>query len=232
MNKIELHSHIMEQSSDSKVSASEYIRLLENRGYKVLVTTDHYLSSELQKTEGDGILEKNRNWLKGYYACKNAAYGTDIHVLLGMEYTLEYHSEFIDILLYGITEELLLKGVIRPFLKEHELRDLCHQYDILMIQAHPERYGHHRMCIGYVDGYEIMNTKIRDKYINGYNEKIQEYVKDKPYLISTGGSDSHMIEDVGKGGITTWIPISTMEELKRVLRTREYQIIYLDDENG
>lgn len=231
MNKIELHSHIMEQSSDSKVSASEYIRLLGKQGYHVLVTTDHYLSSELYKTEGDGIIEKNQNWLKGYYACKDAAIGTNIHVLLGMEYTLEYHSRFIDILLYGITEELLLKGIIRPFLKENELRELCQYYDILMIQAHPERYGHHRMCIGYVDGYEIMNTKIRDKYVAGYNEAIQKYIKDKPYLISTGGSDSHIITDVGKGGIMSSAPISTMEELKRVLRTREYQIIYLPNKS-
>ena len=61
--KIEMHSHIMEQSSDSQISASDYIYLLKEYGYKGIVSTDHFLSSELSNTDGDGFKE---NVVPGY----------------------------------------------------------------------------------------------------------------------------------------------------------------------
>lgn len=227
MNYIEMHSHIKEQSSDSYVSGSEYVELLLEKGYKVLVTTDHFSDSELSLTPGMNLIEKCNNWLSGYKAALKAAKGTGLAVLLGMEYNLESVNPYIDILLYGLTEDIVCKGLIQPNMPLDKLRTICKEHDILMIQAHPERYGHHRLPIEFIDGYEIKNTKTREQYDDSYNVKIQEFVKDKPNLICTGGSDSHYNTDVGLGGIFTEKEISNMCDLKDVLKNRDYNIVAL-----
>lgn len=224
-SKIEMHSHIMGQSSDSHVSAKEYVDLLLEKGYSGIVTTDHYMANELHKSWKSGITDLNRAWLTGYRAVTEAATGTGLQVYLGMEYNLEYVNGYIDILLYGLSEELVESGLIRPYMSLPELCSFCKENDILMIQAHPERYGHHRLPVEAVDGYEIKNTKIREKYDDGYNLKIQEFVKDKPHLICTGGSDSHYAADVGKGGISSDAPILSMEDLLKALRSHHYSVL-------
>lgn len=225
--KIEMHSHIMEQSSDSQISASDYIYLLKEYGYKGIVSTDHFLSSELSNTDGDGFKEKCCSWLSGYYALLDAAEENDILVLLGMEYTLEYVNKYTNILLYGLTEEMVMNGLIRPYMSPEELRDICLNNDIIMIQAHPERYGNHTLPIKFVDGYEIKNTKNRPHYTKDYNSITQQFVKDKSQLITIGGGDCHVITDVGKGGIDTYNDIKTIDDLKNTLRTGQYDILSL-----
>lgn len=227
MNYIEMHSHIKEQSSDSHVSGSEYVELLLEKGYKVLVTTDHFSDSELSLTSGVDLIEKCNNWLSGYKAALKAAKETGLTVLLGMEYNLESVNPYIDILLYGLTEDIVCKGLIQPNMPLNKLRSLCKEHDILMIQAHPERYGHHRLPVEFIDGYEIKNTKTREQYNDSYNVKIQEFVKSKPNLICTGGSDSHYNTDVGLGGIYTDREINDICDLKKVLKTRDYYIVGL-----
>ena len=96
-----------------------------------------------------------------------------------------------------------------------------------MIQAHPERYGNHTLPIKFVDGYEIKNTKNRPHYTKDYNSITQQFVKDKPQLITIGGGDCHVITDVGKGGIDTYNDIKTIDDLKNTLRTGQYDILSL-----
>lgn len=225
--KIEMHAHIKEQSSDSHVSSKDYVSLLLEKGYSGLVTTDHYMASELHSSFGSGITDLNRKWLGGYHAAKEAAAGTGLHVLLGMEYNLEFMNSYIDILLYGLTEEMIVSGLIHPYMSLYELCRICRSNDILMVQAHPERYGHHRLPIDSIDGYEIKNTKTREKYNDSYNLEIQAYIRDKPFLICTGGSDSHYESDVGKGGIISNTPIASMSDLLAIMETHYYSIIGL-----
>lgn len=226
--KFEMHSHVKEQSTDAKVSASEYIALLQDKGYNGMVITDHFDSYQLYNTCPDeGLLKQCSKFLDGYRALKNAAIGTSIVVLLGMEYTLEYESGFKHILLYGLTEEMIENGLIRPYMSLAELRDVCLKNDVLIIQSHPMRYGEHVLPIEYVDGYEVVNSKPRrDYYATLYNERIQEYVKGKDHLINIGGGDCHNIEDVGRGGIDTLKPICDMNDMKHVLRNGNYKIIW------
>lgn len=222
--KIELHSHIKEQSIDSKVSAREYIKTLTEKSYYGIVSTDHFTSSQLDQSEGLGLKEKCKRWLNGYYTILKEAENSNIKVFLGMEYTLEYTNDYIDILLYGLTEDMVKNCLIRPFMTIEELRSVCKENDIIMIQAHPERYGHHRLSEEVVDGYEIYNTKPRLGSLL-YNQIIEEYVKDKPGLILTGGSDTHISSGIGTGGIKTQVKIENMEELKKVLRDGKFKII-------
>ena len=222
--KIELHAHIKEQSVDSKVSAKEYIKTLTEKGYYGIVSTDHFTSSQLDQSEGLGLKEKCDRWLNGYRALLKESENSNIKVFLGMEYTLEYTNDYIDILLYGLTEDMVKNCLIRPFITIQELIAVCKNNDIIMIQAHPERYGHHRLPEEMIDGYEIYNTKPRLGSLT-YNKIIEDYVKDKTGLILTGGSDTHISIGIGTGGIETPVKVENMEELKRVLRDGDFKVI-------
>ena len=212
--KIDLHAHVKEQSVDSKVSAKEYIKTLTEKGYYGIVSTDHFTSSQLDQSEGLGLKEKCDRWLNWYRALLKESENSNIKVFLGMEYTLEYTNDYIDILLYGLTEDMVKNCLIRPFITIQELITVCKDNDIIMIQANTERYGHHRLPEKMIDGYEIYNTKPRLGSLE-YNQMIKDYVKDKPGLILTGGSYTHISSGIGTGEIKTQVKIENMEELKK-----------------
>ena len=69
---------------------------------------------------------------------------------------------------------------------------------------------------------EAVNTSPRHE--NG-NEKTQHILAVHPWLIPTGGSDSHREEDVGRGGIETEQPLQSEGQLIDLLRSRNYRII-------
>ena len=73
-----------------------------------------------------------------------------------------------------------------------------------------------------VDAIESLNGR-GDKIQNIFSSKICEIVK----LPSTGGSDAHKVEDIGKVGTKFDTKITTLEELISTLKIGRYKPILL-----
>ncbi len=162
-----------------------------------------------------------RRWLKGYYAAKEAAEGTDFTVLAGAEVALD-----------GQINHYLIYGVEEAFFYHAPLLNKCQTIDeltallpegVLVVQAHPFRKN---MTIcdpkslfgfeGYNAGTEAFRNDIAKLYARHY---------DKPL---TSGSDVHSYKAVARGGIATETAIKSAQDLVNVLKSGYYHLI----ENG
>ena len=76
-----------------------------------------------------------------------------------------------------------------------------------------------------VDGYEVYNTHNKHPYMNAVARQwiCNLGLEDK---ILTAGNDHHDPEDIPTAGILTSEPITTSEELVRVLKSRDFSIFH------
>ena len=113
--------------------------------------------------------------------------------MLGCEVTLTESPN--DYLLYGVNEEFFHKHPFLYNLSLEELSEICHNENILIVQAHPNR---------------------------AYCEPVNPALLD---LIMTSGSDFHEKEDLALGGIITEYDIKTENDLIQTLLSGDYSLI-------
>jgi hypothetical protein len=212
----ELHAHSAECSECAEMTADrvalKYIRL----GYDTLVLTNHFKQYEVERC---GSFEKSVNTL--FEAAKKAAEfaGDRLNVIPAVEVTL--NRPWNDYLIYGVTREFLLEdeGIFDYSLEK--LYSRTSEAGMLLIEAHPMRFGSSPMKPKYLDGYEIFNGS------NPNNELAlswwQKYRDDAP--IFTAGTDCHRLDQCPNAGIVTGEPIKTNDDLLRVLRSGDYGVL-------
>ncbi len=219
--KIEMHTHTEESSPCGHVPASQAVSLYENEGYDLLIITDHYNKWGYEQSGVSNLKEYARYAMNGYHAAKKAASQTTNHicVLPGLEVSLLESPN--DYLLYGMTEDFLYAHPDLYTLSLQQLYELCHDNDILLFQAHPNRSYCQPSNPEYLDGAEIYNGNPRH---NNNNPKTAQWAKDS-HLLSSSGSDFHELEDLAKGGIMTNQDITGWSDLKHALLHHNYSII-------
>ena len=218
MYRTELHSHSMGVSICAHAAPEVVIERFKTAGYHTLVSTNHINDGTYKELEHLSWEEKIAHFMTGYEALKKAA-GKDIQVLLGCEINLRGCSN--DYLVYGVTREWLLEmGDPRGFSLQ-ELSQHVRKSGLLLIQAHPFRYGCRLMKEEWLDGVEVHNSH---KNHDSHNYLAQLWA-DVKNLRQTSGSDFHDPEGYIGGGIETEAPITSNEELLRVLRSGEYRLI-------
>lgn len=216
--KYELHSHTAETSQCAKITAEELVKKYKELGYSGIVITNHY--SDFTFSLKDMFNKKLRtgHYLAGYREAKK--YETeDFSVLLGIE--LRFFLNGNDYLIFGVTEELVEK---MPFLLPMYLKRTSKFFKkngCIIIQAHPFRPYIYRANPKYLDGVEIMNGKSSKEE----NEKALMWAEKKNLKIRTAGSDCHRVTGAGLSGIITNEKIRANEDLLRILKSGEFEII-------
>ena len=180
--RTELHAHTNPVSACGKFSPEDVVATYKQFGVNTLVITNHMTENHLVgRTEA----ELAEFYLSDYYRAVEAARGSEMNVVLGVE--IRFAGPINDYLVYGVCpndiEKMIsyVKKNIQAFYTEF------HNDKNVIIHAHPFRKNMEPTPIGYVDGIETFNCH------PGHNSKI-------PYacrlarehgLLVTGGSDYH-----------------------------------------
>lgn len=221
MYKYDVHTHTAEVSACGQVVARDLVKSYKDKGYDGIVITDHYYLDYFEGLGENSWEDKVKSYLSGYYEAREAGYKYNIDVFLGMElrFTEEWPNDF---LIYGIDEDFLLDN---PKLYEYNLEKftrLKEEYDILIYQAHPYRGKCSVAPSDQLDGVEVYNGHPRH---DSRNHLALEFATSND-LLMLSGSDAHMAEDVGRGGILSKDRIRDSRHMVEVLRNiREQNLI-------
>lgn len=209
--KLDTHVHTSNVSGCGKVDAQTVVRLYKEMGYHGIVITDHLFDGYFKKLKDLDWTEQINHYLSGYRLACDTGRELGLNVILGLE--LRFVGDPNDYLVYGIDE---------AFLKQHEdiyemglanFRQLTRNKNILIYQAHPFRQGMIPADPSLIDGIEVFNGNLRH---NSRNDLAFEYAK-KHGLKMLSGSDFHLPEDLGTGGIVISQNVANLTELIDVL---------------
>lgn len=181
--KIDMHCHTFPVS---KCAVLEYNDVIDNKikaGYDGMVLTNHIQPGYFRHEDYYNFMLKH---IDEFHKAYDYGKAHNFLVIFGVEVTIN-DGGYSDWLLYGISEEFLLKHLDLHTYTQKQLYGLCKQNNIVMIQAHPFRhfYGHYLKDINYMDGIELnTNSDIP------YKSDIFKIVKDNKFLI-TCGTDYH-----------------------------------------
>ncbi len=221
--KYEIHCHTDETSRCGRVPAAESVRLFKSKGYDGMVITDHYSQMTFRET---GIFNSGRmaeKFLRGYRSAVQEA-DDDFTVLLGME--LRCWNSAIDYLVYGVTEDFVLKSGNLLFKYARRFYRLAQENGLLVVAPHPFRMYPLMPSVKYIDGCEIFNSKESDEN----NEKAKQWAEKNNLKIRMSGSDFHRLTHKRYSGILTEERINTNDDLLRILKSGEFEPIFVKAE--
>lgn len=222
MYKTDLHVHTNLSSSCSNLSCQDLVHYYILKGYSSVFITDHCLSYYFEKKHLSKWEDIVNYLYEGYECCKKLATNTSLCILPGIEITQKDHMW--DYLLLGMDKKTLLKYPMIQNMSLEEILKIAHKHHFILIQAHPRRDAATMFASKkQVDGIEVYNGSDTDEQsLESY-----QYAK-KHHFLMTAGSDSHSIDRIGKTGILSNIKIQSVDDLKKVLESRNYQIIHKD----
>lgn len=216
--KTELHMHTNNISvcahSSPEQAAASYLK----SGYRTIVITNHMNRPAFKHLEGRpwpqqiGWFLREQQRLREYQT-------SELTVLTALE--LRFDENNNDYLLYGASDEFLLSHGDLMAMTLKEFSPLAHENGILIYQAHPFR---HKMTLTdetLLDGLEAYNGNERHDSHNFLSVTWANYT----HLPMISGSDYHRPHDPCNGGILTEKPVTSMEELTAVLKSRDYQLL-------
>lgn len=218
--KIEMHAHTAEGSPCAQIPAEEVVREYSQTDYNGIVITNHF-DNELLKNFGSTAHQRIERYLLGYDKAYEAGIKYGITVILGVEIRLEPFAE--DFLIYGIGKQFLYENPHMCFLSQEELYYLCQEQGALLYQAHPFRAPCKPQNPKFLDGVEYNQRPDGENH----NEHLKAWLEDYPHLKRISGSDFHVMDNLGAGGIVTDEKISSSQELAEYLRSHEPKLITL-----
>ncbi len=192
---METHFHTSEVSRCGKVKASDAVRLYKEKGYHGIVVTDHFCTDFFERLGALSWDAKVDAYLEGYHAARAAGKACGIQVILGLEYA--FPGTFDDILVYGVTPEMLKANPDMYRLGPVGFAKLAQRENLLLIQAHPFRPYITRVYEDMLEGLEVYNGNPRHDSDNGKAARLAQ----KKGWVQLSGSDFHQEGDVAAGGI-------------------------------
>ena len=221
-----MHTHTAPCSACGSSTPDELVESLHIGGYNGCVLTNHFI-------RGNCGIDRSLPWKdfvaqyeKDYIECKKAAQKYDLDIIFGVE---ENVGDGLEILCYGITPQFLYDN---PLLQnDHSVEtwyNALHKFGALCIQAHPFRDREYiknprALPLEYIDGIEVYNVRNNEKN----NDEAEEIANAHPELILTSGADVHFPHEVCAGGIEVNRRIRDEKELVEVLKSGEYELLYL-----
>lgn len=223
MYRYEIHCHTAESSSCGRVKAERLVELYVQAGYDGVVITDHLNPDNPRKLlEADGIPNTFENQVKrlleGYHLARAAA-GERLVVLHGME--LRFVNDPNDYLVYGMTEELLLR---HPDVVSWGIRNFsrfAREHGLLVIQAHPFRNNMRVIDPKWVDMIEVHNGHPRHQ---SRNELALLWAK-MHGVPGSSGSDFHEEGDEARGGVLLPKRPETIHEFIKLMKEEQPLLI-------
>lgn len=222
--RTELHCHTSEFSRCARQGGAETAEAYIACGYTTVVLTNHFCTYYPEHTD-------HRRFVDSFFGAAEVmrqAAGDRLTVLTGMELTLSESGN--DYLVYGLTREMLLD---MPNIYDLGIRGfypVAKELGLIVVQAHPLRFGMRVTEPWYLDGVEVYNGS-HDPFCNDAAE-LWASLYEKKYMreegrrvIRTSGSDRHGAHNRICGGIETDSPITCMAELTETLRSGDYRLI-------
>lgn len=223
MYLMETHAHTKGVSMCASATPEQVVAAYKAAGYSGIVSTNHINLATFSRLEDASWPDKVDHFMTGYEAMKQAA-GDDLDVLLGCEVNLSRMGEdYIsnDYLIYGVTREWLLSSGDLRKCSLRELSQKARAAGMLIVQAHPFRYGCILVDEGLLDGVEIFNAHAHH---DSHND-MAEHWANKFHLIKTSGSDYHDPDSVIGGGLLTRTRIRDNNALLELLRSGCYKTL-------
>jgi predicted metal-dependent phosphoesterase TrpH len=221
MYKYEMHIHTSPCSGGGS-DIHDHIDALIAKGYSGMVVTNHFYFGDTridrELTWEDFVDAYRQDYLRGLEYAK----ALDFDLLFGLE---EHVGNGQEILLYGITPELIAD---HPELKKasaEKYAEVVHAAGGLVYQAHPYRAREYicsprpLRCLDKLDGIEVYNAGNEPEW----NESAKK-LADELGLSCVAGSDGHSTQSAGRAGIATKERIKTNDDLIRILKNREYRV--------
>ena len=226
--RIEMHIHTSEVSPCAHCTAAEAVRRCISKGYDGMVVTDHFNEDASLAMMGDP-LRKLAPWearvdhfLRGYRAAKEAA-PPGFLVLLGME--LRFMGQGIDeYLVYGFDEQFLYDNEGLDRLDLIRFNNIAEEHGLLVVQAHPFRWGMSLTPAHWLDGIEVYNG---NSHHQSHNDFAAQWAR-KHGLLPLSGSDHHGGDtDVGMapGGLRLREPVRDVKALVQAVKEQRYTVM-------
>ena len=219
--KIDPHVHSKGISGCSHVSCREIIEEKKKLGYDGVILTNHCQRWYYPATEHAAFMERI---IEEYRAGAAYAQTQDFQFWLGIEVTL-HEPHYADWLLYGVTEEFLRQSPCLYALTQKQLFELCEEWGVVMIQAHPFRAGQSPCEPKYMHGLEINCTP-------GDIEKaawVEAFAKEHNLMV-TCGTDYHFVERDFFGGIFVDEACQSATDFAKILLSTRETEIFLEKE--
>ena len=217
--KTELHCHTAEMSRCATQTAQQTAEKYIAAGYSTLVVTNHFKANNVRSDDW-------REWVDMYFDAVELvreAAGDLLTVLDGAEVELTTGNN--EYLLYGASRE---KFYGMPDMLGYSYTELfaeAKKRGMLMVQAHPFRFGMEIVDPGYLRGIEVYNGEAGE---DSHNQTAMTWLKsfqDKKDLFPTSGSDCHWVDQQPNGGILTQKAITSNDKLLETLIRRDYALI-------
>ena len=225
--KYEMHIHTSPCSGGGSDIREHIDRLIE-KGYSGMVVTNHFYAGDTRIDRDlpweDFIDPYRQDYLYGLEYAKER----DFDLIFGLE---EQVGGGREILLYGITPELI---AAHPELKRasaEKYAEVVHSAGGLVYQAHPYRARWYISvpfpleCLDKLDGIEVYNAGNEPEW----NESARQLADEKG-LSCIAGSDGHSVASAGFAGIAAKERIRNNDDLIRILKSGEYEIFINGDE--
>ena len=219
--KYEMHVHTCPCSGGGK-DIREHIDDLIAKGYSGMVVTNHFYA-------GDNRIDRELPWAEFVDAYRqDYLYGLEyaeavgFDLLFGLEENVGYGRE---ILLYGITPELIESHPELKRASAEKYAEVVHAAGGLVYQAHPYRARDYIRkpfpleCIDLLDGIEVYNAGNEPEW----NESARIFAEERG-IACIAGSDGHKIGTAGCAGIATRERIACNDDLVRILKNNEYTV--------
>ena len=219
--KYEMHVHTCPCSGGGN-DIREHIDDLIAKGYTGMVVTNHFYA-------GDNRIDRKLPWeefvdayRQDYLYGLEYAQTVDFDLLFGLEENVGYGRE---ILLYGITPELIESHPELKRASAEKYAEVVHAAGGLVYQAHPYRARDYIRnpfpleCLDLLDGIEVYNAGNEPEW----TETARIFAEEKG-LACIAGSDGHKIGTAGRAGIVTKERIRSNDDIVRVLKNKEYEI--------
>ena len=217
--KIDMHLHSYPISVCSRVTYKQLIDEKQAQGYDGGILTNHCDSSYYEPSCHAEFMER---FVAEFENAKAYADDKGFLLMLGLEVTL-FEPWYAHWLVYGITKEQLLSSPCYFTLTQKELFEYCEKNDLLLVQAHPYRYGGKPIEPNLVHGLEI-NCSASDV---GYAEKIFELAKERGQFVACG-TDYHGANRFF-GGVYLPESVQTSVDLAKYLRKTPKLTVFLED---
>jgi hypothetical protein len=194
--RYELHMHTAESSWCGRTPGARAAEMYAAAGYDGVCVTDHYFREAVESLPGRKAKDKVSAWLAGYRAVRDAGTRVGLETLLCME--LRFDENFNDYLVYGITEELLMRHPDLYAMTPAAFYRFARQHGLFFAQAHPYR----SVCVpadpACLHGIEVFNAHRRHQ---NHNDLAEALAAAHPHLVRLAGSDFHQENDLGGASV-------------------------------
>jgi predicted metal-dependent phosphoesterase TrpH len=222
MNKYELHAHTAQCDKCARMGGAELVQLYAEAGYNGMVITDHYFSTfyhwfrdDISETDHKSMISR---YLKGYYAAREEGEKRGFTVLSGAE--VRFDGTINDYLVYGLEEDDFYRLPLLNRLKNLDELVAVLPSHAVVVQAHPFRDDMTVISPEPLFGIEVYNGGT-----DAFRNELAKLYATHYGKVMTSGSDVHILNSVGKGGIATERDIRCAKDLVDVLSSGDYTLI-------